>query len=125
MNPAEPIDELRAEELLVDGDSLIYEFELDAPLDKVWHALTDPALVARWMLPEPTEPDAQVELHLATRRPPHYVAYYWRAEDEPESLVSFELRTGADGGTHLRLTQQRALRLPNQWAGPVAMLQAA
>jgi uncharacterized protein YndB with AHSA1/START domain len=109
MNPADAHDE-----------SLVYEFDLEAPIDKVWHALTNPQLVTRWMLPAPSEPAAEVELQIATCRPPHSVTYRWRAEDEPESLVTFELRSVA-GGTHLRLTHQRATSC---W-GPVAMLMAA
>jgi len=120
MNPADTADEL-----LIDGEALVYEFDLEAPLDKVWHALTDPESVAAWMLPSPEEPGAEVELHLAACRPPHYIAYHWQAEDEPESLVTFELYPASDGGTHLRLTHQRAMPHSDQWDGPVALLQAA
>jgi uncharacterized protein YndB with AHSA1/START domain len=117
MNPA---DAKRTRDTSVD-ESLVYEFDLPAPLEKVWHALTDPQLVTQWMLPEPHEPHANVELELAACEPPSYVAYHWRAGNEPQTLVSFELHTALDGGTRLRLTHQRALHS----AGPVALLQAA
>src|SRR5690349_15967711 len=32
-------------------DSILFECELDAPPEKVWRALTEPALLARWLLP--------------------------------------------------------------------------
>ena len=98
MNPAAPVDA---------DESLVYDFELAAPVEKVWHLLTDPARVAQWLLPQPDEPEGEVELQLATSRPPHYVAYHWQGEGEAPSLVSFELRTAPDGGTHLRLVHQR------------------
>ncbi len=33
------------------GDSLSLEFDLPHPPEKVWRALTDPALLAEWLLP--------------------------------------------------------------------------
>ena len=102
-------------------EPLVYEFDLAAPIEKVWHALTDPQVVTQWMLPQPHEAEAEVELQLAACDPPRYVAYHWRAGDEPQSLVSFELRTARDGGTWLRLTHERAASM----TGPIAMLQAA
>ena len=102
-------------------ESLVYEFDLEAPFEKVWYALTNPQVLTQWMLPERHEPGADVDLQLAACDPPHYVAYYWRAGDEPQSLVTFELRTAHGGGTRLRLTHERAASI----AGPVALLQAA
>jgi uncharacterized protein YndB with AHSA1/START domain len=32
-------------------ESIAYEFDLRHPPEKVWHALTDPALLAQWLLP--------------------------------------------------------------------------
>jgi uncharacterized protein YndB with AHSA1/START domain len=32
-------------------DSLSFEFDLPHPPEKVWRALTDPALLAEWLLP--------------------------------------------------------------------------
>ena len=102
-------------------ESLVQEFDLEAPVEKVWHALTNPRLVAQWMLPTPQGPGAEIELQLAACHPPHSVTYHWHAADEPQSLVTFELRSTPDGGTRLRLTHERAAHL----AGPVALLRAA
>jgi uncharacterized protein YndB with AHSA1/START domain len=32
-------------------DSISFEFDLDHPPEKVWRALTDPTLLAEWLLP--------------------------------------------------------------------------
>jgi uncharacterized protein YndB with AHSA1/START domain len=120
MNPVAPVDTTDTAD-----ESLVYELELAAPVEKVWHALTDPALVAQWLLPQPEEHASEIELHLATSRPPHYVAYHWQGEGEPPSLVSFELRTAPDGGTRLRLTHQRIAVGIAVAASPHTLLMAA
>lgn len=102
-------------------ESLVYEIDLSAPVEKVWHALTTPELLAQWLLPEPQEPLVEVDVQLASSRPPHYIAYHWYGEDEPASLVIFELRATPDGGTHLRLTH----RIAESLCGPVALRMAA
>jgi uncharacterized protein YndB with AHSA1/START domain len=118
MNPAAPADTAPTNTA---DESLVYELELEAPVEKVWHALTDPTLVVQWLLPPPEEPEGEVKLHLATSRPPHYVAYHWQGAGEPPSFVSFELRTAPGGGTRLRLTHQRAAVA----ASPLTLLMAA
>ena len=106
-----------------DAESLVYEFDLDEPLEQVWHALTSPELLARWLLPLDGEPGANIELELAACCPPTYVAYHWRGEHEPQTLVTFEVHRCADGrATRLRLTHQVAEAGAQ---GPVALLQAA
>jgi ATP-dependent Clp protease protease subunit len=67
-----PVDSGRPD---IGDESLVYEFDLEAPVEKVWHALTDPELVAQWMLPAANEPDADIDLQLAACQPPHYVAH--------------------------------------------------
>jgi uncharacterized protein YndB with AHSA1/START domain len=77
---------------------LVQEHTLDAPPEKVWRALSIPALRARW-LPgtehaEPLRQVAQRELRLRLR------------EDQPpflESTVDLRLSPLADGGTLLRI----------------------
>ena len=102
-----------------DEPSLVYEFEIDAPLEKVWHALTSPELVTQWLLPQPDEPEPDVELELAASTPPRYIAYHWRTANEPASLVSFELRRSANGSsTHLKLIHMPATA---HWSGPLAL----
>jgi uncharacterized protein YndB with AHSA1/START domain len=103
------------------AESLIQEFDLEAPVEKVWHALTNPQLVTQWMIPAAHESDAQIELQLAACDPPRSVTYHWQAAHEPACLVTFELQTLRDGNTRLRLIHERARPL----CAPVALLRAA
>jgi uncharacterized protein YndB with AHSA1/START domain len=87
-------DEARDE---VAAEALVYEFDLDAPPEKVWRAIATPELREAW-LGEPeggaaevvrSEPGAELDLLWPTR--------------EGQSLVSFEIRDGEAGST-TRLT---------------------
>ncbi len=84
---------------------------------KLWRALTDPALVAKWLLRNNFEPevgrefqfrnepfgswDGVIDCKLLILDPPQRLAYSWRAFGL-ESIVEFTL-TPKDGGTHLRM----------------------
>jgi uncharacterized protein YndB with AHSA1/START domain len=112
MNPQDPSAEL-----------LVYEFDIQEPLEKVWHALTAPELLLQWLLPQPGEPDAgSIEFERVACQPPGFVAYRWRGEQEPDTLVTFELHNAANGSTRLRLTHSAALPRAST---PVAFAQAA
>ncbi len=85
--------------------------------EKLWRALTEPALLARWLLknnfqPEPgrefqfsNEPvggwDGVIECKVLALDPLRRLVYSWRAFGH-ESRVEFTL-TQAEGGTHLRM----------------------
>lgn len=73
MKPADRTSKMSRELDPAGDESLVQEFDLEAPLEKVWHALTNPKLVAQWMLPTPQEPGAEIELQLAACQPPHSV----------------------------------------------------
>lgn len=99
------------------------ERSLDAPVQHVFDAWTDPALMAQWYAPDPSwEVKAENDLrvggeytvamgeHVVTGtytevEPPNVVAFTWQwaAFDNPPSQVRVEL-TEVDGGTHLVLT---------------------
>ena len=84
---------------------------------KLWRALTEPALLTQWLLknnflPEvgrgfqfSNEPvggwDGVIECKVLALDPLRHIAYSWRAFDH-ESTVEFTL-TPAEGGTHLRM----------------------
>ena len=85
-------------------DSVITECDLPETPEKVWKALTDPALLAAW-LPE------VVASEVLAAEPNRLLCYRWRPGDGDQdavgrpvdSVVTFEL-TGTDtGGTHLRV----------------------
>jgi uncharacterized protein YndB with AHSA1/START domain len=82
-------------------DVVVTECDLpDAP-EKVWRALTEPGLLARWL------PDAAGSEVLASE-PPRLLRYRWRAgEDDCDSCVTFELKGTESGGTHLRVDHRR------------------
>ena len=78
-------------------DTVITECDLpDAP-EKVWRALTEPELLARWL------PDA-VGSEVLASEPNRLLRYRWRtSQDDRDSYVTFELTGTENGGTHLRV----------------------
>ena len=101
-------------------ESLSFEFDLHHPPQKVWRALTDPALLAEWLLPvidlklEPgaaftlkTQPypgwDGTVNCRMLEIETHRKLSYTW---DVPflETVVTFTL-TPTASGTRLSLVQ--------------------
>jgi uncharacterized protein YndB with AHSA1/START domain len=93
---------------------LKFEEHFDQSIEEVWEALTDPQLLAAWLMENDFE--ARVGKRFTFRRtspmwsgvfecevleldPPHHMVWSWSAGDEPEgpSRVVFELRAVADG----------------------------
>ena len=103
-------------------DSVSLEFDLDHAPQKVWRALTDPVLLAEWLLPvaglelEPgaaftfrTQPhpgwDGTVSCRFVEIEPHRKLSYTWVVGDmELETVVTFTL-TPTVSGTHLSLVQ--------------------
>lgn len=100
---------------------LSFECDLpDAP-EKVWRALTEPELLAAWMMPNDMKaeagsrfafagPDAPIECEVIEAEPCRLLRYSWRerpgADDADrlpafDSVVTFTLARTASGGTHL------------------------
>ncbi|HUL09439.1 MAG TPA: SRPBCC domain-containing protein [Candidatus Acidoferrum sp.] len=107
-------------------ESVVLECDLPEPPAKVWKALTEPALLAAWLLPNDIRPepgarfafqaDAEagggtIECEVLDVDAPRLLRYSWRAADAGrdardralDSVVTFVLAETADGGTHLRL----------------------
>jgi uncharacterized protein YndB with AHSA1/START domain len=88
------------------ADDLVFETELDAPPEKVWRALAEPALREAWL----GEGGEVVEV-----RPPERLVLAWKCDDPP-SRIAFELRPGEGGGAHLTIVHSPAVaeiaRLP-------------
>ncbi|WEK05589.1 MAG: SRPBCC domain-containing protein [Candidatus Devosia phytovorans] len=84
-----------------DGDELVYECELDAPVEKVWRALTVPEYLERWL-----KLDAPADLAVVAEEENRSLTYRWRdgGEGVEDSLVTFELSATEEGGTWFRLT---------------------
>jgi uncharacterized protein YndB with AHSA1/START domain len=104
------------------GESLSFEFDLHHRPEKVWRALTDPALLAEWLLPvadltlEPgaaftfkTQPypgwDGIVNCRLLEIEAHKKLSYTWVAGDMAlDTVVTFTL-TPTASGTRLSLVQ--------------------
>jgi len=105
------------------GAPLSFECDLPDPPEKVWRALTEPELLAAWMMPNDMKakagsrfafagPDAPIECEVLEAEPGRLLRYSWRerpgAKDmEPlpafDSIVTFTLAGTLTGGTHLRI----------------------
>ena len=102
-------------------ESLSFEFDLQHPPEKVWRALTDPALLADWLLPvvdlklEPgaafafkTQPfpgwDGTVNCRMLEIEAHRKLSYTWVAGDMLDTVVTFTLAP-TESGTRLSLVQ--------------------
>jgi uncharacterized protein YndB with AHSA1/START domain len=88
-------------------DHLVFEYELDAPPEKVWRALSVAEFREKW-LPKAALADAE-----PVRSVPGEEIGYRMQDDEPPflcSIVTFQLRPNADGGTHLKIIHRLADR---------------
>lgn len=102
---------------------LSFECDLPDPPEKVWRALTQPELLAAWMMPNDMKaeagsrfafagPDAPIECEVLEAEPGRLLRYSWRerpadkgADQLPafDSMVTFTLSRTGSGGTHLRI----------------------
>ena len=102
-------------------ESLSFEFDLPHSPEKVWRALTDPVLLAEWLLPvvdfklEPgaafrfkTQPypgwDGTVDCRVLEIDAPKTLSYSWVVGGMLDTVVTFTL-TPTASGTHLLLVQ--------------------
>jgi uncharacterized protein YndB with AHSA1/START domain len=108
-------------------DTIDVTYDLAAPPAKVWRALTEPALLARWLMPNDlraevghrftftAQPmpgwDGVVHCEVLEVEPERRLAYSWRGgSDGPgspggrlDTVVRWTLTPSASGGTALRL----------------------
>ena len=100
---------------MIDGDRVVHEVRYGHPVQAVWHALTDPAELAAWLMPTDFAPEPGRRFRLDARPefgiidgevvdvdPPHLLRCRWTVQGVP-TTVTVRLRTGDDGGTVLRL----------------------
>ncbi|MEY4548294.1 MAG: hypothetical protein RL685_4489 [Pseudomonadota bacterium] len=102
-------------------DSLSFEFDLRHSPQKVWRALTDPALLADWLLPVvegkleqgaafmfKTQPypgwDGTVKCRVLESEAPTKLSYSWVVGEMLDTVVTFTL-TPTASGTRLSLVQ--------------------
>lgn len=95
--------------------SVIVERNLPYSVDKIWQALTQPALMAEWLMKSDFEPQighrfvfnadwGSVNCEVLEIKPNELLAYSWAAHGL-ESIVTFTLVPSA-GGTHLCVEQK-------------------
>ena len=79
---------------------LVLEYELDAPPEKVWRAISIDAFREKWLPKGELADDEPV-----FSAPGEEVRYRMRDNEPPflESIVVFQVRPNADGGTILRI----------------------
>lgn len=79
---------------------LVFEYELDAPPEKVWRAISIPAFREKWL---PKGNLAQAEP--ITSKPGEEVRYAMRDDEPPflESVVTLQVTPNATGGAKLKI----------------------
>ena len=102
------------------GESISFEFDLHHAPEKVWRALTEPALLGEWLLPvsdlelvpgaaftlkAPPQPgwDGTVNCRVLKVEPQRMLSYAWVVGDI-DTVVTFRL-TPAESGTRLSVVQ--------------------
>lgn len=89
-------------------DAIITECDLAEEPGKVWRALTEPALVASWLVPD------DVDCQVMEATPERLLRCSWRSRsderdgmgDRLDTVVTFELSETEQGGTHLRIVHE-------------------
>src|SRR5579871_1779443 len=97
-----PMSDIEAQELESEEQTkdLVFDYELDAPLEKVWRALSIAAFREKW-LPGLAPADAEP----LSSTPCEEISYRLRDDEPPflDSVVTFQVGPNADGGTRLRI----------------------
>ena len=79
---------------------LLFEYQLDAPPEKVWRALSIGEFRRRWLPDSDLADDRPVTVNSGEE-----IAFRMKEGEPPfqESLVTFRISANADGGTTLRI----------------------
>lgn len=102
-------------------DRILISQHYPHPQEQVWQALTDAKLLAQWLMPNdflpvvghkfkfqaPKQPffDGTVQCEVVTYQPMTKLSYTWQGGPMPKpTLVTFELKADAEGGTVLTLS---------------------
>lgn len=107
--------------------AIVADFDFPQPPEKVWRALTEPALLAAWLMPNDIRPvvghrftfqtkpvpgwDGVVQCEVLAVTPPRLLSYAWRGGNREvegyghslDTIVTWTLTPTANGGTHVHL----------------------
>ncbi|MBN9235372.1 MULTISPECIES: SRPBCC family protein [Phyllobacteriaceae] len=101
-----------------DHKDIVVECDLPEPPEKVWRAITQPEIVAAWLMPNDIKPEAghrfklgeegHIDCAVIEAEPEQLLRYSWRerpvsGEAGFDSVVTFVLARTTTGGTHLRI----------------------
>ena len=100
--------------------SVVIEREIPHPPEKIWRALTQPALLEEWLMRTDLEPqvgrrfafradpvpnwDGVIDCEMLEVEPPSRLAYTWSSMGL-ESVVTWTLTPAGSGGTRVRMEQ--------------------
>ena len=93
------------------GDAVVFEFSFADPPHKLWRAVSEPGLVARWLEPDPGSEQHHAWQPLDSEQG-RRISYLWRESGAADSVVTFTVSEGAAGGSKLKIVHS---------AGAVAM----
>lgn len=90
------------------NDVIVTECDFEEGPDKVWRALTEPELVARWLVPD------DIACQVMEAEPERLLRCSWKSRDGErddfgqilDTVVTFELSPTEAGGTHLRIVHE-------------------
>ncbi|MGI8485553.1 MAG: SRPBCC family protein [Thermomicrobiales bacterium] len=119
------------------SETVLLDYELKSPIDRVWHALTDSATLSKWMMFKSNDfqPvvghafqfrgaagwDGSIDCEVIEVDKPHRLSYTWVSEgqgDQEHSTVVTWTLTEAEGGvTQLHLEQSGFRREAKQEIG--------
>lgn len=107
--------------------SIVVEYEFPQPPEQVWRVLTEPELLAKWLMPNDIRAeigqcfnfhaapvpgwDGIVDCQVLSVEPLRLLRYSWRGGSDDlaaygqrlDTIVTWTLTPTAEGGTHLRL----------------------
>ncbi len=106
------------------SEVVFLDYELKSPIDRVWHALTDPATLSQWMFFDvdnfqpiighrfqfrgkaATGWNGVVDCEVLEALKPHRLSYTWQTEGQlgpHRTVVTWTLKSVDDGVTQLHL----------------------
>lgn len=95
--------------------AILLECDLDAPIEKVWRALSDPAIRSQWLLEAGLagrrDAGGEVQADVLESQQNQRLRLSWTIDGTPaapglDTVVTFEIEPRDHGGTHLRLVHE-------------------